>query len=531
VRRDTTGTDDHRVHQIQPLSADVVRAKLWKPLMQLKDDKQVFTREASLITIGRVASDDALKAEARKVLLEAIKDPNHLVARAAALGLYYVADETSMLPMFQVANDGKAESDVRAFLALTLTAMKSDMAGPLLTKLVSADKEADFELVSASILALGFVPGPESARYLKDVYENRKFRAEVRALAVESFGRRGSFDDWWEICSKALDDRETDIRRSAAMALGLLEYRTAAEREISALAAEYDQTGGAKLPADVQAKIDALKPLIAEQRAKIAAPVREIVKRLVHSLQNDNDAFVQSMAAISLGRICGQTDEEFARRMLLADLKKERHTVREYEILALAIAHAPEAFDVAKEAVIGKNSQPTTKSAGLIALGILGDPKGAELAKNAVEEEGNPLVRGYGTMALGMIGDDKTIGTVTSFLKTTKSPDAMMSAALGLALFGRKSASEILVKHLTDTDNADIASYNVYALGLTKDRSKIDSLIDTAVTNSSFYVQSAAVAAIGYLASAEDYPRRHLMARGYDYMLNLTLMESYFYKL
>jgi hypothetical protein len=85
-------------------------------------------REAALITIGRVASDEGLRAEARTILLDAIKDPNHLVARR--LGLFYVADDSCLLPMASLA-ENPAEPDVRAFLALTLTAMKSDMAGPL----------------------------------------------------------------------------------------------------------------------------------------------------------------------------------------------------------------------------------------------------------------------------------------------------------------------------------------------------------------------------------------------------------------
>ena len=48
----------------------------------------------------------------------------------------------------------------------------------------------------------------------------------------------------------------------------------------------------------------------------------------------------------------------------------------------------------------------------------------------------------------------------------------------------------------------------------------LDALVEIATKHDNFFVQSAAVAAIGYVSSAEDYPRRHLMARGFDYMLN-----------
>jgi len=191
----TTSSEGPVLRGVQPLAPVVVREKLWKPLMKLKDDKQVFVREAALITIGRVASDEGLRAEARTILLDAIKDPNHLVARAAALGLFYVADDSCLLPMAKLAENPKAEPDVRAFLALTLTAMKSDMAGPLLERLITHDKDADFDVQSAALMGLGYVDGPAAARRLSETYMDKKFRAELRAIAVESFGRRGIFAD------------------------------------------------------------------------------------------------------------------------------------------------------------------------------------------------------------------------------------------------------------------------------------------------------------------------------------------------
>jgi HEAT repeat protein len=530
VKQVTTG-DGPAPIGTQPLPPEVVRAKLWKPLMALKDDKQVFVREAALITIGRVASDESLRAEARTVLLEALKDKNHLVARSAALGLFYVADETSMLPMVQLAKDPKAETDVRAFVALTLTAMNSPMAESFLTELVTSDKKADFEFVASAIMALGYVPGPSTARTLKDIYENKKFRDELRAEAIESFGRRGSFDDGVDICMKALDDRETDIRRSAAIALGVLDYRTDAERSIAALVSKHDTTDGKALPADVQAKVTELQALVTPQREARDKKVRDVVKRLNTALLNDNDTFVSGMSAISLGRIANQTQNPLAAKVLLTDLKKERNVVREYELLGLAIAKVPEAFDLCSEALTGKNKQPTTRGAAMIALGILGDARGNDLLRRVLEEEVHPTLRGFSAIALGMLGDERSHSPILTMLKTTKSPDAMADGALGLALLGKRSGGDVLVKHLTSTTDGNVAAYTVYSLGLMKDRAKLDSLVEIATKHDNFFVQSAAVAAIGYVSSAEDYPRRHVMARGFNYMLGLSLLENFFYKL
>jgi HEAT repeat protein len=516
-----------------PLSAEVVRNKLWKQLLVLKDDKQAFVREAALITIGRVASDEALRAEARKILVGALSDPNHLVARAAALGLFYVADDSCVWDMLRIVDDPKAETDVRAFTAVTLTALeKHDLIGSRLQRLVKVDKEADFELKCAAMMALGFVPGPDSKRFLAEVYaDKREYREELRAMAIESFGRRGSFEDGREILTKALDDKEIHIRRSAAIALGILDYRTAAEREIASLMAPYDAMNNAKVPADVQAKVDELQKAKVEQRDAQHKHVRDVVKKLIHALQHDNDSFVASMAAIGLGRIAAQTDENLAIQTLVADLKKERNIVREYEILALAIAKAPQAYDLALEAATGKNRQPTTKGAGMVALGILRDPRAVEPLHKILDESDHPMLRGTAALALGMIGDERSAAPILTMLKTTKSPDCMSEGALGLALLGTKKGSDTLVKKLTETADGNVAAYTVYSLGLMKDRSKLDALLDIATNHGNFFVQSAGVAAIGYVSSAEDYPMRHLMSRGFNYMLNLQLLENYFYKL
>jgi len=526
-----TSSEGPQMKGVQALAPAVVREKLWKPLLKLKDDKQVFVREAALITIGRVASDEGLREEARKILLVGIKDPNHLVARAAALGLFYVADDSCLLPMAKLAEDVKADADVRAFLALTLTAMKSDMAGPLLERLITHDKDAEFEVQAAALMALGYVDGAASARRLLDTYQDKKFRNELRAIAVESFGRRGVFADGFKPLTDALDDRETQIRRSAAMAVGCLDYRTDAERAIAKLVEPYDTSTGAPLPADVTAQVEVLRKQVPAQREAMQKPVREIVKKLGHQLENDNDDFVSGMCAISLGRIAAQVDESFAIRVLERDLKKERNKVREYEILALCIAKAPSAYEIAREAVEGKNKQPTTIGAGLIGLGILGDARGNDVCRKVLEESSHPMIRGFAAIGMGLLGDEKSLQPIMSLLKTTKSPDAMSFGALGLALLGKKQGGDLLVKRLTETTNGDVAAFNVYGLGIMKDRTKLDQLIDISLNHDNFFVQSAAVAAIGYVSSAEDYPRRHTMARGFNYLLNLQLLENYFYKL
>ncbi len=79
--------------------------------------------------------------------------------------------------------------------------------------------------------------------------------------------------------------------------------------------------------------------------------------------------------------------------------------------------------------------------------------------------------------------------------------------------------------------NGFVASHAVYALGLTKDRTALDTLVEKSLDRGDMYVQAATIAAVGYVSTSEFYPRRHLMATGYNYMLGLDYIETYFYKL
>jgi HEAT repeat protein len=521
----------------QHVSAELVEAKLFPVLRKLVDDKQVFVQEAALITMGRTAASESQRAEAREILLKKISHKNHLIARAAALGLFYVADENSVRPMYLVAKDPKAEDDVRAFLALTLTALKSPMSGELLKDLASS-KESAFELAAAAYMALGFngiESDPTLAEFLDEKSKDKELRVEFRAEAIESFGRIGDFAIGQARLRKALSDKDEDVRRSATLALGVLDYRTPAEIQIAAIRAPYDAIVGAPVPPAKEQQISALETLIQTQRQEMSKDVKEVVRALTEAMVKDGDGFVNRMAAISLGRIAATTGNQDAIKHLEAAYKKDQVGMREYCLLALAIAKAPSAHELAAEALTGKNRPPTTRGAACIAFGILGDPKADEMLRNVIDNDAHPYIRGYAALGLGMVGTPSSLKNIQQMLRTTRSPVSRAYAALGLALLGTNQAADDIVSIIKTDEVRDgfVASHMVYALGLTKDRrpATFDALLAKAQDDSDMYVQAATVAAIGYLSTGEFYPKRHLMAKGFNYLMNLDLVSNYFYKL
>lgn len=532
----------------QALHADVVERKIWPLLEESINHKHVFVRESALITMGRVAANETQRARAREVLLERLKVRNHLEARSAALGLFYVADETSIHPMYMIARDEKTDEDTRAFLALTMTNLKHPLAAELLKQLADVRK-GYFELVGSAIMGLGYngiEDDPSIPEFLTDIaYKQKNVRAQFRALAVESFGRIGDLEAGFEPIYKGLSDRDIEVRRSSAIAAGVLDYRTPAEREILSIRAPYEEFVGVPMTPVHEAQIRALEAKIPEQRLQMVAQVKKMVKRLGEAMQQDNDTFTRRMSAISLGRIYAQNPQALAAKYLDGELKDDKFTMREFALLAKAIGGMPGTLEQAQAFL--KDRNPSTRGAGCIALGLIcnkdrADAVGDELRKpvdaamrEIVAKDPHPFIRGYAAIGLGLTGTAGSADVILETMRSTRTPECRAYCALGLALLGTKKGADDLVAFIGSGEmrNGFVASHMVYSLGLTKDRREttLDTLVEVSRDKNDQYVQAAALAAIGYVSSGEFYPLRHLMARGYNFMLNMDYIDTYFYKL
>jgi HEAT repeat protein len=531
----------------QKLHPDVVKHKVWPALQETVEAKHVFVQEAALITMGRVAANEEQRAEARKVLLKKLKHRNHLVARAAALGLFYVADESSILPMYRVAADEKTEEDVRAFLALTMTNLRHPMAAGLLKQLADV-KKGYYELVGSALMGLGYNGIEEDAsipQFLEAIaFRTKNARPKYRALAIESFGRIGSVAVGVGPLMKGLADRDTEVRRSAAMAIGVLDWRTESERKICEIRAPYEEFIGVPMTPEDKARIQTLEGMIPTERQQMIKTVKTVVKKLNEVMRKDGDVFVKRIAAISLGRMYAQHPTSLIARYLKDQVKKDRMGMREFALLAMGIGNMDETHELALAMI--KNRNPSARGAACITLGLVGnkdreDPCSDDVRKICddklqwmIVNDPNPVIRGYAAIGAGLVGSPKAAEPILKMVRTTHMPESRAYGALGLALLGTKKGAADIVNFIKSRDqmrNGFVASHMVYALGLTKDRRQLDDLVKVALDDHDQYVQAATLAGIGYLCSAEFYPRRHLMARGYNYMLNLEYIDSYFYKL
>jgi HEAT repeat protein len=375
-------------------------------------------------------------------------------------------------------------------------------------------------------------------------FRKKKVRAKYRALAVESYGRIGDLAIGKEPLLRGLMDRETEVRRSAAIAIGVLDFRTASERKIEEISAPYEEFLGVPMTPEDEARIKTLESMIPAERQQMIKRVKGTVKKLHTVMVKDGDAFVRRMCAISLGRIHAQYPSALIARYLREAVKKDRIGMREYALLAMGIGNVSETDTLALELIKSRN--PSARGAACIALGLLANKDRENPCTEAVRRvadeklrwmivnDPHPFIRGYASIGAGMVGSPKSAEPILAMVRTTKTPEARAYGALGLALLGTKQGATDIVNFMKSKEqmrNGFVASHMVYSLGLTKDRTQLDSLVKQALDDHDQYVQAATLAGIGYLCTAEFYPRRHLMAKGYNYMLNMDFIDTYFYKL
>jgi HEAT repeat protein len=494
-------------------------------LDETSSSRNPMMRTATMVTVGRAgAASPALAPVARARLLAALADRDRRVVRAAIRGLLHVADPATAVALHD-AVDADPPHDVRGFLTLALGSQPGPTADALLVSLWDGDEGGSFE--ASTLAALGHTTGAAGDRVLRDALADARMRPALRGTALSSLASRGGADVL-PLLLAALDDRRVEVRRAAAIGLGVLDWRTAAEREIAGLR---EEAARREVPVpDFPARLAALGALVESQRDARDAAAERAVRRLAKALDRDRDRFTRSMALLSIGRIARETGSGVGVGVLEQEHARGEHAQREFALLALALCRAPEAGVAAAEALAGSGFAPTTRGAAAVALGLLGDPSADAVLLEAMAEDAHPTVRGYAALALGMIGSDSSAAPLRAFVATARSPESVGWGALGLALLGRRADADLLVKRLSEAAN-DVIGWNlVHALRLHGDRASLPSLVAIAREGRSD-VAELAVLAMGYVLSRDPWPRRLRMARGYDYTLRHPTLDAYYFTL
>jgi len=422
-----------------------------------------------------IADDGKVRiGEARNLIVPALraslKSTDPRVVRHAAFGLGRISAKDAIPELDELSQKSDIETRRYAILAL---GMMDDRA--VLPKLVNVlvDPQASVELRAAAALGLGLHGRKEGARFLRDFLE-RSLNAETAVSADKEVFVAAT------LALGMCRDRETAPLLIARYRM-LREVRTARSRSIEVLL--LNALGRIGDPSGIITLLEALGEKDEQIRRSAAQALgdlgdRSAVKALIEVLEKDNDEQTRGFAAISLGRLGSEAARDALR---IGFTVKSSRTVKTFSALGLGLL-GDRAFSPEILKALQQPSEEDSKGAFAIALGLLQETKAVETLLKVVETRGaNADLRGYCAIALGMIRPEGVLDRLIKILE--EDPDKVdlwrRALCLGIGLFGQPKAAPALVKVLQNDTRAIVREHAALALNLCRGRSSISILTAT----------------------------------------------------
>jgi len=239
---------------------------------------------------------------------------------------------------------------------------------------------------------------------------------------------------------KALKNRDEDVRRLAAAALGNIGDARAVEYLIEALRNEEWST----------------QNTVANSLEKIGEPS---VGPIIEALKDDNED-ARGLFALVLGRIGG------AQAIIpLADMLRDKNKiVRAEAVLALGSIKDTRIIEALPKALEDKDTYVRNR-----AVTVWGNITKSERAIG-------PLIKCYAALALSRIRDSRAVGPLIQALKDKKVV-VRTAAAEALGEIGYKMAVEPLLQLLKNDKNEFVRNGTIKALGEIRDSRAVESLL------------------------------------------------------
>lgn len=467
--------DDGRIRpeDVRSLIAPALRTALSSP------DERVATLAA--VGLGRAGGRESLRE------LEELATVGPLIMRrAATFALGLVDDRAALSRLVNLLGDDKSPPEVRSMAALAIGLQGRKEGSRFLVEYLTRSFTSetvlgpDSEIFVAGIAAIGMCRDRSAAplmiaRYRAFREERRGRTRPVEALLLTALGRIGD-PSGLPTLLEALEEKDLDIRRAAALALGDLGDRAA-------------------------------------------------VNALVEILDKDNDDQSRGFAAIALGRLGGETARDALRRGFAV---KGSRTVKSFSALGLGLlGDRGSSAELLK--LLNQRSEDDLRGSAAIALGLLEEPRAVEPLLKIVENRGsNADFRGYCAIALGMIRAEGVFDRLVKMLHDD--PDKVdlwrRALCLGVGLFHDARAGEPLVKVLVDDSRDIVREHAALALNLCRGRGAIEPLVKRLQAEPRGDVALFCVAALSGLGDRHEYPLVSEAFFNVNYRLRSELLEE-----
>jgi HEAT repeat protein len=257
--------------------------------------------------------------------------------------------------------------------------------------------------------------------------EDLKVSQAVRCRAAESLRAFGDAETLRAL-QDALGDRQLEVRRSAALALGHVP---------EPLALQALQTA-----ADLEA-----------------------------------EQLTRGYLLLSIGRRGGPEAGRFLREILA----RESGMVRPFAALALGLQARQdsdaESRTALRKLLAGARGADVTQATAL-ALGLAIDGQAVELLTGLLEASGSEQERHFAALALGLIGGEPAKAALRRQLAREKAPFAELAAAQALGLQGDPADAPLLLATLAEAPNVELRLQYAAALGLHGSNEAIEGLLN-----------------------------------------------------
>ena len=300
--------------------------------------------------------------------------------------------------------------------------------------------------------------------------------SKVRESAAEALGSIGSKKAIEPLINVLTTDKGSKVRESAAEALGSIGSKKAIESLINALSTGKDS--------DVRWSAAFALGRIGSEKA---------IESLINALSTGKDSGVRRSAAFALGRI----GSELAIEPLIKALSTDKESnVRWGVAEALGGIGSELAIEPLIKSLSTDKENSIVRGDAAEALGRIGSELAIEPLIKVLSTNEDSYVRWRAADALGRIGSELVIGALTETLNTDKDSYVRWSAAFALGRIGNERAVELLIEALT-AKKSSVRWSAAFALGHIGSENAVEPLIEALTTDKDSFVRGNAAEALG----------------------------------
>jgi HEAT repeat protein len=457
-----------------------VRESLVPLFVEALGDESFEVRTAAAIALGKTGSKDG-----EKPLRElSVKDKHKDVRDSAVLALGLLGREAAIPFLDGRLEDEKEDPRHRSFAAFALGLVGGEDAAAALLAFADGrpDRPATFQheqpaLIASTFVAMGLTCDVRVLPALRAALASPRYDDNVRAFVILSLGRMQDRESLGEIGRILAVEKDTGLRRSAAIALGKI--------------------------------------------AKVADTAA--VDALLSAAKGDPDEVVRQFAAIALG---GFADDTITAR--LEKLFSEATAVgRPFLALALALAHDQDAAPALRGA-LAKETDDSIKASYCISLALLGDKDAAPLIEKQVEDRGRIWLQGYAALALGMLHHIESADMLNARLVAENDPRLRGNLAVALGLMHDPRSKDWLVTTLRKGDGTVYERGGAaMALGVLRMNEAVDD-ISAVYRNKKEQdmVRAFAVVSLGLIADPSPVPKLARFSIDNNYGLSMDPLNE-----